>query len=1126
MKMRGILSGVALPALAFAMAVPAMAQSVSSSIRGTIVDTEGFSVPNASVTVKNEANGATSTTTSSAGGYFTATGLQVGGPYTVTVSAEGYQTSTTKDIYLTLGEPFRLELTMTAGAAASAEAEEEVVVVGQRASEQEIDKRGVGDNFNADDIAATTSLNRDFRDVVAQSPIAYVDSSGLGEPLSIAGSNPRCNSFLIDGLPNNDTFGLNFNGYPTARSPLPFDWSKQVQVAVSPYDAEYNDFCGGVINVVTRSGENDFHGSAYYYYKDDSMVGDSSKNRTFTLTNFEEKNYGATFSGPIIEDTLFFFVGYDKVERVTPVSIGPGEGNPAGTFATQVPGITQAEIDQVVQIADTVYGYDALQNQNSFAENNERWTAKLNWNINDQHRAQLGYSHAEGGTLSTRSSTSSTLPIIGLPSNWYLDREVIDNYSLQVFSNWTDNFSTELRLGRVNLDAVQQSLGDPFPEVYVRTNGVDNVAGNGDDGYIVIGPDQFRHYNLVQTTFDIIKLTGTYDLDQHVIKGGYERKMLDILNGFVEGSNGIYRFNSIADFQNGIVASTLDTRLGAGRGREPIRYGNAGSNDPVDASAVWGYNVNSLYLQDDWDVTDALSVMVGMRYDWYEAEGTVRSNAGFETAYGFSNDKDLEGLNIFLPRASFSYDVPTDDEDLLVTLRGGVGRYSGGSPNVWVSNSYSGDGISYLQVQGIPGQAITGGNLPAADFIAANGFNVVPVPQALQDLLAAQGANGPVSLLSPDFQIPSIWRFNVGIDALYDGWAFTAEYMGMESLDQLAWRDLRTCLPGSTNCSLAVGPTSAAPDAALGRVRYGTRTDRPTDGGRDLMLYNVDAGHANFVILAAEKEWEFDEGNGTIGLDLGYAWSDVQDIGGGTASTASSNFQQRAVVNINDVTEGRSEYEREHRYTMTADLSYEFFEGSPTKIRLFGSRTSGQPFSYVFSNNPYGGNGQNFRNLLYVPQVDATGNATATSDPLVQYAAGFNFTAFNSYLQNSGLREYAGQIAPRNEFFSPWTSRIDLSVSQEINVYEEHSVTLELNIFNFTNLLNKNWGQVATPNFFPTTGVVSGAIVNNGTVTNGVTCTQPTCYVYSGTISTPDQQINVRSPSSLWQIQIGIRYEF
>lgn len=1120
--------GAALPALAFAMAVPAMAQSVSSSIRGTIVDSEGFSVPNATVTIKNDANGSTSTTTSSAGGYFTATGLQVGGPYTVTVAADGYQTAQTTDVYLTLGEPYRLEVTMNAGAAATtdAAAEEEVVVVGERLSNKEIDKRGVGDNFNAADIAQTVSINRDFRDVVAQSPIAYVDSSGLGEPLSIAGSNPRCNSFLIDGLPNNDTFGLNFNGYPTARSPLPFDWSKQVQVAVSPYDTEYNDFCGGVINVVTRTGENDFHGSAYYYYKDDSMVGDQSKDRTFTLTNFEEKNYGATFSGPIIEDTLFFFLGYDKVERVTPVSIGPGEGNPANLFATQVPGITQAEIDQIVNIAQTVYGYDPLQNQNSFAEDNERYTAKLNWNINNDHRAQLSYSHAEGGTLNTRASTSATLPIIGLPSNWYLDREVIDNYSLQVFSDWTDNFSTEFRVGRVELDAVQAPLGDTFPEVYVRTNGVDNIAGNGDDGYVVIGPDQFRHYNLLQTTFDIIKLTGTYELDAHVIKGGYERKMLDILNGFVEGSNGIYRFDSIANFQNGIVASTLDTRLAAGRGREPIRYANAGSNNQVDASAVWGYNVNSLYLQDDWDVTEDLSVMLGMRYDWYEAEGTIRANAGFATAYGISNTKDLEGLNIFLPRASFSYDVPFEDDEFQLTVRGGVGRYSGGSPNVWVSNGYSNDGISFLQIQGTPGQAITGGNLPAANFIAAGGFDLVPVPASLQTLLGAQSANGAVNALDPGFQIPSIWRYNIGFDATWDDWAFTAEYLRMEALDQLAWRDLRTCLPGSTNCSLPVSATSTPPDGALGRVRYGTRTDRPNDGGRDLVLYNVDAGHANYIILAAEKEWEFDEGNGTIGLDLGYAWSDVQDIGGGTASTANSNFQQRAVVNINDVTIGRSEYERRHRYTATTDLSYEFFEGSPTKLRIFASRTSGQPFSYVFTNNPYGGNGQTFRNLLYVPQTDATGNVTATSDPLVQYAAGFNLAGFNSYLQNSGLSAYSGQIAPRNEFFSPWTSRIDLSLSQKVEVYEDHAVTLELNIFNFTNLLNKNWGQVATPNFFPTTGVVSGAIVNQGTITNGVTCNQPTCYVYSGTISTPDQQINVRSPSSLWQIQIGIRYEF
>lgn len=1129
MRTHALLGGVALPALVLAMAVPAMAQSVSSSIRGTVTDTEGFAVPNAAVEIKGQGTGQVKRMTTSAGGFFTATGLSVGERYSVTVTADGYKPKQVTDVTLVLGEPLRLDVVMEATSTAG----EEVTVVGVRQANAEIDSRGVGTSFGAEDIAMTTSLGRDFKDIVAQSPLAYIQYGFGGEPISIAGSNPRCNSFQVDGLPMNDSFGLNFNGYPTARSPVPFDWSQQVQVAVTPYDTEYNDFCGGVINVVTKTGENDFHGSAYYYHKSDSLTGDTSDDDKFKITKFKEKNWGATFSGPIIEDTLFFFVGYDKVERENPVSIGPGEGNPSGTYATQIAGVSQDDLDRVRQIAQDVYNFDPLALTDSFTEENERYFAKVNWNISNQHRAQATYSHAEGGTLNTRSATTGA-PILGLPSNWYLDAEKIDTYSLQVFSDWTERFSTEVRVGRVKLHGDQAAIaGTEFPEMFIRTNGANGVYESGsqatDDSYITIGPDQFRHFNVLDYTFDIIKIAGTYDMDAHVIKAGYERKMLDIFNGFVEGSRGIYRFNSIEDFAAGLVANDLDSRLRSGRGQEPIRYGNAGTNNQADASATLGYNINSLYAQDDWDVNENLSIMLGLRYDWYENEKAVPENPTFKPVYGFSNTATVEGLDILLPRASFTYSVPTEDETTSITLRGGIGRYSGGSPNVWLANSYSNNGVSYLQIQGLPGQAITGGTLPARDFLAAGGFNAYPVPQELQDLLSQQSANGSVNALDPGFEIPSVYRFNLGVDVRWDDWTFTTEYLHMDALDQLRWIDLRTCEAGSANCS-ALASLAPAPDADLGRVRYGKRIDRPSSG-TDLLLTNADGGESQFIILAAEKEWEFSQGAGSIDLNLGYTWSNITDIGGGTSSTASSNYTFRTFVNAQDREEGRSDYEREHRFTMTADFEYDFFEGSPTRLRLFGQSMSGQPFSYVYTNNPFGGNAPTLGALVYVPKADpTTGLVTATSDPRVLFDPSMNLAAFNSFLSNSGLSRYEGQIAPRNAFFTDWTTSIDMSLQQKIQVYEEHSVTLEFSIYNLTNLLNNNWGRYAYYNNVPNNNsFVTADIVPNGTDINGAAeggvCSAASCYVYKS-LGTVGSNNNPRVPASLWQIQLGIRYEF
>jgi hypothetical protein len=549
--------------------------------------------------------------------------------------------------------------------------------------------------------------------------------------------------------------------------------------------------------------------------------------------------------------------------------------------------------------------------------------------------------------------------------------------------------------------------------------------------------------------------------------------------------------------------------LGSGRGREPIRYANAPNNSEIAASAGWGYNIDSLYVQDDWDINDALSVMLGLRYDAFSTEGSITPNAGFQTAYGFSNTKDLSGLDILLPRASFSYNIELESEDdPEFIVRGGFGRYSGGSPNVWVSNSYSNTGINYVQVQGTPGQAITGGNLPAANFIgqAPVNFNLFDVPTSLESLLTFQSGNGPVNALAPNFQIPSTWRASAAIDTRWDGWAFTLEYLHMIAQDQLVWKDLR---------SIDTGARSLAD----GRIIYGANPLRPNDGGRDLILSNTDEGSAKFIVFGVEKGFD-DTGVGDFDIRFAYTHSDVQDIGGGTASTADSNFQQRAFVDLNEPLLGRSDYEREHRFVAGANWAFRYFGMLETRFNVFGQHQSGQPFSYTYANNPFGGNGNNFRNLFYVPQTDASGNVTLTSDPNVNYAPGFNISGFDSYLKDTGLIEYAGQIAPRNEFFSPWSTRVDVSMEQEIALFGEHRVVLEFDLFNIGNLINKDWGRFAQHSFFNTSGVTSASV-------GGGACAAPAGeYCYSGAIPGVGSNINVGYPASVWQGQIGIRYEF
>lgn len=1132
-----------------ALSVPAYTQTVSSSIRGEIVSSaDGSFVSNATVEIiDTRTNSVTRQTAPN--GRFNAAGLDVGGPFIIRVSAPGYRDSEIGGVFITLGEPLRLTITLEA---ATASAPERVTVTGTRGNAK-IDKRGVGDSFNERAIREAPVINNDFKEIISQSPLATHELAGSGanvlmstQQLSIASTNPRCNSFNVDGVSQNDSFGLNSGGYPTARAPLPTQWAKQIQVAVSPYDTEYNDFCGGVINVITKSGSNEFHGGMYYNFKDQDLRGKDIGNGTSpNKVDFQEENWGAYVSGPIIEDKLFFFAGFNRILRTGATS----DFGPAGSGAANIVGtVSQAELDQIIDISRTIYDYDPGNTTSSAPEDIKNRMAKLSWNINDNHRVQYTYQYSEGGANqsgSTPSFNSTGNPQrLALSSTRYFDGEELESHNFQFFNNWTDRFSTEVKLGRVFVVGNQVPLnGADMPTILVQADNTpnpDSASYTGGDGYVILGPDNSRHFNFLEYTANVAKLTATYELDDHVIKGGYEKKTLDIFNSFVQTADAMYRFDCISDgiagngncFDEGAVALFGDPRFGTNGATVPVNsvsYQNHPSNNPAGAAAKWGYNIDTLYLQDDWQLAPNLAVLFGLRYDRFDSKGDINVNPGFTAAYGFDNTKDLDGLDILLPRASFSYDIPSETEGGLdINVRGGVGRYSGGGPNVWVSNNYSNDGMQQVFLTGIPGSGALAGLAP--DFLTTTPggglTNLEEVHPDLQTLLSGLSSNGTVNALAPNFKLPSIWRANFGVDATWQDWEATIEYLHTEAVDQLFYQDLRMI------------PIGTGPD---GRIIYDhiTTVDptrvRPTGIG-DLVLTNADGGSGKFILAGIGKRFDLDEGRGDVRLRFDYINSDVEDLGGLTSSVAFSNFTAQAKASLNDPEIGRSSYEREHIFKLRASASYRFFEFLESRLSMFGVQMSGQGVSYTFQGNPFvdnidpasnpGGVNQTYndsqpggRALLYVPQTNAAGDVvcgttTATSsDPNVFFAAGFNCAGFNDYLRSQGLLAYAGGIAPRNFKDGPDISRIDLAFEQEVNFFGDHRAVLEFNIFNFTNLLNKKWGLWQTPVF-----------QNVQQVVNANYDRETDTYRFNSFQTGNGLQISTEA--SQWQAQVGVRYEF
>lgn len=1043
--------GVAPLALGAAMfAAPVFAQETTAVIQGQVLTSAGTPAAGAAVEVLHVPTGTRSTTTTNAEGRFNIANLRPGGPYTVRATGTGVTAPAQTNITAEVGAPADL----TIGTRPLAAGTEEVVVTARRTQRQVM---GSSTSFTQSQIQEQPTVTRDIKDIIRRDPKVVIDPTNSGA-IQIAGTNNRFNRLTIDGVSLQDDFGLNSGGYPTQRQPIPLDAVEQMQVMTAPFDVEYSGFQGGVINIQTKSGTNDFHGGAFYYYSSDSLSGTKSGGLTNLISPYTNKTYGGYFSGPIIQDKLFFFFGYEKFDSQTPVLFGPADGG----FGNRVTGVTSAEVAQVSAIAKSLYGYDTLGlGVGQLPEQDEKIIGKVDWNITDKHRASFTIMRNEGNNyIDPDSSTSANR--LALQSNWYNRTQTMNAYALQIFSDWTSDFSTELKAARKEVDSLRPPLGAlSIGEVRVKT-----PTG----GQIYFGPDFSSQSNILNTTTDNLKAKAKYTWGQHTFTAGYEREQNDYYNLFIQGSLGVYTFNSITDFQN--------------RRLTQFQYNNAFDNVADHAAAKFGYALNSFYLQDKYEVTPDLTLLFGLRYEVYENTDKPAFNQGFVNRVGFSNQQTLDGKDLWQPRFAFNYKLTPN-----TNIRGGAGLFSTLGPAVWISNSYSNDGVTQRSLN------VT----TASDSLLSN--TNLTVPDAAKTRLA--GGDGPVNTLAPNFETPSSWRFNLGGDHQFDnGVRVTLDALYTQVNKGILYKDLHQRQIGT------------APD---GRPIYGFIDAR---GGtqNDLVLFNTDKGHGFVLSAGVDKTWDMGA-YGELYGSASYAYQNIKEIEPATSSVANSNFEQFTTYDPNNPALATSNYETRHRVTANLSWTKRFFGDSKTTISLFYEAREGQPYSFTFScsasANAFGdtgcARGNRARELFYVP--------TGASDPRVNFNAANSVSpaVLDAYIVRNGLDGYRGQIAPRNAFYSPWTHRLDGKIVQELpSFWDGHAVELSLDIFNLTNLINKNWGRIEQASFSPNGyGIETGITPSIGP--DGK-------YVFTGTPRDATYQTSNRA--SVWQIQIGAKYRF
>lgn len=1059
------MSKLTLGLVAALAAAPAFAQSTSSGLGGQVMSAAGQPVVGAEVVITHTESGTVSRVTTDASGRYNARGLRVGGPYTVTITKPGEGTKTEDGVFLSLNQISTINAAL-AGDVTSLDAVN-VTAAAMGSAVFSSENKGVGTSVDGRKMEITPQGNRSLDDIARLDPRVSVIDPASGS-ISVAGVNNRFNNISVDGLSQGDPFGLSSNGMPYTNSPISVDTIAAYDIKVSDYDVS-QDAVGASINAVTKSGTNEFHGSVYYAYKDAKNLTGSRQGKDYAAYDTDETK-GFTLGGPIIKDKLFFFGSYETQE----ISDFGGTAPSADGFTNGT--VSRAEIDEVIDIAKNKWGFDPGTYGESMGVNleNKRYLAKIDWNINDSHRASLTYQQTEETQPSPYDQ--SALGVI-LSSRWFNRDSITKNTSVQLFSDWTENFTTEAKIGFMKYD-VNSAAATKLPQINITTS--KNASGSGQG--VRLGEDRNRHINSIASERLTASLFGTYYAGDHTIKGGVDYMANDALNLYGRDLHGVYTFDSIADFRAGKYYS-YDVRRPTGNYTED------------DTAASIGFKQYSPFLQDTWQVNGNLSVVYGVRMNIPSADKAPYRKAGFEEAFGFPNDFKLgSGNKVILPRAAFNY---TFDTERYSQLRGGAGLFQSVPPFVWLANPYQNNGITSASFSSRDSSLYP---------FSADPYNQ-PIPAGG---LTASNSSSQMDSVDPDFKLPTIWKFSLGYDAElpWMGLVATAEVQHLKNKHGLLYQALNI---GEVQGQLADGRDSYW--CTLGGSTGNTNKNCGLNPGfsyNSTLLTNTDKGKSTAMTISLDKPMS----NGWYG-NISYTYTKADEVASDSSSQAWSSYQYVSRLNPNENIASTATREVRNQLKLSLGWEHAFFGDYKTTITGFYNGRDGLPYTWIVNGDPNGD--RIFQDPAYIP---------TRNDALVSYgnATAAQIEAFHAFIDSdSYLSAHRGTVAGRNAVRTPWVNQFDLSVQQELpGFFDGHKSVVRLDIYNFLNMLNKDWGVTENVGGYDTRYLagLSSVRADGGYVYNLASNAPQKLVTYDSSSSYPSRVV------SRWSAMLTLRYQF
>jgi outer membrane receptor protein involved in Fe transport len=1038
------------------------AQGVTSAaIVGTVTADDHSPVSGADVTLLKPATGETHVVTTRSDGRYVVDNASAGGPYTLSVRAIGFQPVKLEGLRLTLGQRLQHDVSLKRTTVQL----EDINVVTRPSILADVSRTGASTVVSDTTIQRMPLQGRNFTDLIQTAP--QVNGN------SVAGQNNRFNNIQVDGGVNNDLFGLAGSGTPGGQANatvISLEAIQEFQVQVAPFDVRQGNFVGGLINAVTKSGTNEFHGSAFGYYRGKGLSGQRDDP---TFSSFNVYQYGGTFSGPLIRDKLQFFLSADLQSSSSSFS-----------SSSQLTGDDAADIDNVgFTLQDAQDFHDVLVNQYGYGDPGDGLAppiknpdnnlfGKLSWQVAPNSRVEISHNWVK----------ASQDQLIRNPTSPRFSSRLRDGYQLSNSGygqanitnttrlKWTTTFGQDMAnefLAGGQWIRDHREIANELPLILVKAG----VSGSS-DSWLAAGADRFSQGNLLnQNIYSIADNLSFNIANSHRLTVGTSDEFFKFHNVFTQGSYGSWMFGNLDSLRNAL----------------PEVYEITLPGDPALApnGAVADFSVKQLgaFLQDAWTISNRATVTAGIRVDVPFFNSPITNpNLTADPDLPINTGEFPSGNALWSPRLGFNVDASGDGSTV---VRGGVGIFTGRPAYVWLSNAYVGTGLETVTL------TCVGANVPdfpsspvAGSPTACAGGGAPSLPRA-----------NPV-YFDPNFRFPQTFRVALGLDRqLSNGIIGTLDFLYTTNRNSLYIQD-----------------NNLVEDPALsgeGRYLYGSfnpatgaasKNTVRSDIGNALFHRNINGG--NSVSITAQLSKAFSNG---LSFNAGYTYSKTKDILSLTSSIAFSNYQFASVDgSLFDRNVTTSSFDIPHKITIsgTANLPYN------SQFSLIYQGFSGTPYGWTVGSD-VNGDGISGNDLPYVPLAD--GSDITLADPS-------QLADLNAFIDSqSCLAKSRGKLLERNSCRNAWSNLVNARLATSVPLMGGQRVELSWDIFNVLNMFDKEWGafkQVSAfeegPSFLRAAGY---DVANNRPIYN---------------FSPPSSiERTVLGPnSSRWRMQFGAKYSF